>query len=216
MNLIGNKDKDMKCITSLVLLLIASTGMAQSVPNTFTAGTPALAAEVNENFADVDARVNSNLADAMALTTVVDGLFAEITVEESPLVEAELFAESFCPPDTIAISANCGCSGDGVTTNFGVLDLCVAGDDGTGQQGAAAFCTIDGFFFDPLLALPPVLVSATCLGATKVNGTVVVASMLSPNAEVQKAVGMPTNLQRQLQSAQDRYAVRVKTILAKP
>ncbi len=214
MNLIGNKDKDMKCITSLVLFLIASVGMAQSVPNTFSAGTPALAAEVNENFANVDARVNSNLADGAALTTVVDGLFAEITVEESLLVEAELFAESFCPPDTIAISANCGCGGDGTTTNFGVLALCVAGDDGTGQQGAAAFCDVD-FFFDPALLPPPVGVSATCIGVTKVDGTVVVASKLSPNAEVQKAAGMPTNLQRQLQSAQDRHAVRLSKLLAR-
>ena len=40
----------MKCITSLVLFLIAPVGLAQGVPNTFTAGTPARAAEVNENF----------------------------------------------------------------------------------------------------------------------------------------------------------------------
>ena len=206
----------MKWITSLALLLIASIGMAQGVPNTFTAGTPALAAEVNENFTDVDTRVNSNLADVTALSTVVDGLYADITVEESTIVEAELFAESFCPPDTVAVSASCACSGDGVSTNFGVLDLCAAGDDGTGQQGAAAFCTIDGFFYDSALALPPAAVYATCLAATKVDGTVVAASKLSPNAGSQKATGMPTNLQRQLQAAQDRHAVRVKTILAKP
>ena len=206
----------MKCITSLVLFLIASVSMAQSVPNTFTTGTPALAAEVNENFADVDARVNSNLAAGAALTTVVDGVYAEITVEESAIVEAEFFAESFCPPDTVAVSANCACSGDGVSTNFGVLDLCVAGDDGTGQQGAAAFCTIDGFFFDSALALPPAAVSATCLGATKVDGTVAAASKLSPNAGSQKATGMPTNLQRQVQAAKDRYAVRVSKLIAKP
>ena len=205
----------MKCITSLVLFLIASVSMAQSVPNTFTAGTPALAAEVNENFADVDARVNSNLAAGAALTTVVDGLYAEITVEESLLIEAELFAESSCPPDTIAISANCSCGGDGTITNFGVLALCVAGDDGTGQQSAAAFCDVD-FFFDPALALPPAQVTATCLGATKVDGTVAAASKLSPNVGSQTATGMPTNFQRQLQAAQDRYAVRVKKLIAKP
>ena len=203
----------MRLLLGLLCVLLATATMAQ-VPNTFQSGTTALAAEVNENFADVDARVNSNLADGAALTTVVDGLFAEITVEESLLVEAEFFAESFCPPDTIAISANCSCGGDGTTINFGVLILCVAGDDGTGQ-GAAAACDID-FSFDPALPFPPAQVSATCLGATKVDGTVAVASKLSPNAESQKATGMPTNLQRQLQAAQDRHAVRVKTILAKP
>jgi len=206
----------MKCITSLALLLIASVGMAQGVPNTFTAGTPALAAEVNGNFADVDTRVNSNLADVTALSTVVDGLYADITIEESTIVEGEFYAESFCPPDTVAVSANCACIGDGVSTNFGVLDLCVAGDDGTGQQGAAAFCTIDGFFFDAALALPPVAVSATCLGATKVDGTVAAASKLSPNTGAPKTTGMPTNLQRQVQAAKDRYAVRVSKLIAKP
>jgi hypothetical protein len=207
MNLIGNRDKDMKCITSLVLLLVASVGMAQGVPNTFTSGTPALAAEVNENFADVDARIASGLADGAALTAVVDGLFSDITIEESPLVETELFAESFCPPDTIAISANCSCDSDGMGGNFGLLYLCLAGDDGTGQQGAAAFCDVD-FFFDNTLALPIAQVTATCLGATKVDGTVAVASKLSPSAESQKAMGMPTNFQRQLQSARDRARVR--------
>ena len=211
MNLIGNRDKDMKFITSLVLLLIASVGMAQSVPNTFTGGTPALAAEVNENFADVDARVNTNQADAVALTAVVSGLYSDITIEESALVEAELLAESFCPPDTIAISANCSCDNDGLDGNFGVLALCLAGDDGTGQQGAAAFCDVD-FFFDPAEALPIAQVTATCLGATKVDGTVAVASKLSPAAESQKAMGMPTNFQRQLQSAQDRARNRKSTV----
>ena len=206
----------MKYITSLVLLLVASTGLAQTVPNTFTTGTPALAAEVNENFADIDARIASGLADGAALTAVVDGLYADITVEESMIVDAELFAESFCPADTVAVSASCACTGDGVDINFGVLDLCVAGDDGSGQQGAAAFCTVDGFFFDDLLALPTVSVSATCIGATKVDGTVVMAGKLNPNAEVQKASGMPTSLQRQMQAAQDRHAVRVSKLIAKP
>jgi hypothetical protein len=197
----------MKYITSLVLLLVASVGMAQSVPNTFTSGTPALAADVNENFADVDARIASGLADGAALTAVVDGLFADITVEETALVEGEFFAESLCPPDTIAISANCSCGGDGTTINFGVLSACLAGDDGAGQQGAAAFCDVD-FFFDPILALPIAEVTATCLGATKVDGTAAVAGKLNPNAELQKAMGMPTSMQRQLQSAKDRAAAR--------
>ena len=79
----------------------------------------------------------------------------------------------------------------------------------------AAFCDID-FSFDPALALPPAQVTATCLGATKVDGTVAAASKLSPNAGSQKATGMPTNFQRQLQAAQDRYALRVQKLLAKP
>ena len=122
-----------------------------------------------------------------------------------------LLQSLFCPPDTIAISANCSCGGDGITINFGVLGACLAGDDGTGQQGAAAFCDVD-FFFDPTLAFPIAEVTATCLGATKVDGTAAVAGKLNPNAELQKAMGMPTSMQRQLQSAKDRAAARRKLV----
>jgi len=201
----------MQYITSLALLLITSVGMAQSVPNTFTSGTPALAAEVNENFADVDARIASGLADGTALTAVVDGLYADITVEESLLVETELYAESYCPPDTIAISANCSCDAADETGNLGVLALCLAGDDGTGQQGAAAFCDVD-FFYDPAQALPVAQVTATCLGATTVDGTAAVLGAPSASAELQKAMGMPTNMQRRLQSAKDRSAARKEMV----
>ena len=60
----------MKCITSLVLFLIAPVGLAQGVPNTFTAGTPARAAEVNENFTDLDTRLTTS-------ENIVSQLFAE-------------------------------------------------------------------------------------------------------------------------------------------
>jgi hypothetical protein len=91
----------------------------------------------------------------------------------------------------------------------------LAGDDGTGQQGAFAFCDVD-FFFDPLLAFPRAEITAMCLGATKVDGTVAAAGKLSPAAEFQKATGMPTNYQRKLQAAQDRHAFRMEKLLAKP
>lgn len=201
----------MKITFVCIALLVAASGWAQGVPNTFTAGQPARAAEVNENFASVDGRMDTALADGLALLGVVDGLFAEITVVESAFVEGEFFAESFCPADTIAISANCSCGGDGMTVNFGVLGACLAGDDGTGQQGAAAFCDVD-FFFDPLLALPRAEVTATCLGATKVDGSVATAGKLSPQVESKKVNGLPTEYQRQLQTVQDRYAVRLKQL----
>ena len=65
----------MKCITSLVLFLIAPVGLAQGVPNTFTAGTPARAAEVNENFTDLDTRLTTG-------ENIVSQLFAECTSSE--------------------------------------------------------------------------------------------------------------------------------------
>lgn len=67
----------MKFITSLALLLIASVGMAQGVPNTFTAGTPALAAEVNENFVNLDTR-----------TSDLDGRVATLELQAAELLAA--------------------------------------------------------------------------------------------------------------------------------
>ena len=77
MSLIGNKDRDMKCITSLVLLLIASVSMAQGVPHEFQAGTPARASEVNENFS--------------ALVTESNALDARIAALEAASVSDQLF-----------------------------------------------------------------------------------------------------------------------------
>lgn len=196
----------MKFITSIALLLIASAGMAQNVPNTFSSGTPALASEVNANFADVDSRVNTNTADGAALTTVVDGLFAEITIEETVIAEEEFLAIAQCPVDTVAVSANCSCGGDGLTENFGVLSLCAAGDDGVGQS-AGAFCDID-FSFDPALAMPRAQVSAVCVGATQVDGTKVTSSVLTKPGASRKLSGMPSDVQLQFENAQKRADYR--------
>lgn len=51
--------------------------MAQGVPNTFTAGTPALAAEVNENFANLDTR-----------TSDLDGRVATLELQTAELLAA--------------------------------------------------------------------------------------------------------------------------------
>ena len=75
-NLTGNKEFNMKYITSLIMLLTASVCMAQSVPNTFSSGTPALASEVNANFADLDSRVNTNTSDGADLAAIVDDVIA--------------------------------------------------------------------------------------------------------------------------------------------
>ena len=200
----------MKYITSLILLLTASVCMAQSVPNTFSSGTPALASEVNANFADLDSRVNTNTSDGADLAAVVDDVVADITVEESAVAEADILASAPCPADTIAISANCACDGDGDTRNFGVITLCASGDDGVGQS-AAAFCDVD-FTFDPMLEPPLAQVSAVCVGASKVDGTVISPTQMAKPSAVQKLSGLPTNLQQQIESAQSRSTQRMEML----
>ena len=160
MKLIGNKDKDMKYIASLVLLLIASIGMAQGVPNTFTAGTPALAAEVNENFTDLDTRLTTT-------EQVVSQLFAEIDFLYMETTDISGVVTSFCPANTIGISANCFCGGDGTTSNFGVLFGCSIFPD-----AAVGACFPEAGTFDPGLPASPVSATAVCVSAILVDGTV--------------------------------------------
>jgi hypothetical protein len=179
----------MKCITSLALLLIASVSMAQSVPNTFTAGTPARAADVNANFSDLDTRVNSaSVAAAQAIT--------DITFMESAPVEGEGFATASCPAGMTAISANCICLGDGVTSNWGMLSGCAAGDDGTGTQVAVAACDID-FTYDPALPFPQTSVSANCVGLITASSAAAMESAkeeLAAKVGYQASMGKPTSV----------------------
>jgi hypothetical protein len=175
----------MKCITSLALLLIASVSMAQSVPHTFTAGTPARAADVNANFSDLDARVNSAIAEAIT----------DITVIESEFVEGEGYAEVSCPAGMTAISANCLCLGDGVSSNWGMLSACAAGDSGTGTQIAVAACDID-FTYDAGLPWPQTGVSATCVGLVTAASAAAVQSAkeeVAAKIDYQASTGKPTS-----------------------
>ena len=150
----------MKCITSLVLFLIASVGLAQGVPNTFTAGTPARAAEVNENFTDLDTRLTTG-------ENIVSQLFAEFDFLYIENTSATGVGTSLCPADTIGISANCWCDGDGTTSNFGVLFNC-----SIFPQGAVASCYPVAGLFNPDLPGPSVSATAVCVSAILVDETI--------------------------------------------
>lgn len=110
----NNKGNQVKIFITLMGLLIATTGLAQNVPNQFTAGTPAVASEVNANFASVDGRIAQINTDGQTIVSVVEQLFAEITTQSSPIGSGTVVASSTCPINTIPISANCACTGDGV------------------------------------------------------------------------------------------------------
>jgi len=58
-----------KLILATIFLASAAIADDLTIPNTFTAGTPAVAAEVNGNFTAVEASVDDNAAD-IAVTTV--------------------------------------------------------------------------------------------------------------------------------------------------
>ncbi len=79
-------------ITAAAALLISSTAWAGAltIPNTFTAGTPAVAADVNVNFTaaktavdDNNTRINTNAASAATNTTDIAGNATNITALQS-------------------------------------------------------------------------------------------------------------------------------------
>jgi hypothetical protein len=157
----------MKFTTILALFLIASVSMAQGVPNTFTAGTPARAAEVNANFSDLDSRVTANTADITAGEAIIGQLFAEIDFLYVESASAAGVVQSECPVDTIGISANCACDGDGITSNFGVLFGC-----SIFPEGAVGACFPEAGSFNGALPTSPVTATAVCVSAILVDGSI--------------------------------------------
>jgi len=210
MSLTGNKDKDMKYTTSLVLLLIASASMAQGVPNTFTAGTPARAAEVNANFADLDTRVNGLDTRQTTGEAVVSQLFAEIDFLYMETTSITGAVTSLCPADTIGISASCACDGDGTTSNFGVLFGCSVLPD-----GAVGACYPEAGTFDPGLPTSPVTATAVCVHAILVDGTVAstaVASTGQTVAESSSAMQKTSTSEDTIQEVAVRYENQISAM----
>ncbi len=154
--------------------------MAQSVPNTFTAGTPARAAEVNANFADLDTRTNGLDTRLTTGEAVVSQLFAEIDFLYMETTDISGVVTSLCPVNTIGISANCACDGDGTTSNFGVLFGCLVFPD-----GAVGACFPEAGTFDPGLPTSPVSATAVCVSAILVDGTIASTTVASAGQTVE-------------------------------
>jgi len=65
-------------VAAITAVFVAGVSWAVTVPNTFTAGMPASADEVNANFAELEAAVSA-LEAKLAALTVVDGTLAGVT-----------------------------------------------------------------------------------------------------------------------------------------
>ena len=150
----------MKILLGLFCLLLGTAAMAQ-VPNTFQSGQTASAAEVNENFADLDMRVSTNTTDiGQSLGGII---LTRVSVSDISVTT------TLCPADSLIVSAQCTCGGDTAIYNLGVLFSCSV----AGNAGIAA-CHPDSFLFDFNLAFPLAELTVVCASAIQNDGTPVV------------------------------------------
>ena len=147
----------------LVLILFSLTASAD-VPVTFQSGTPASAAEVNQNFSDLDSRLNASLGGI---------LIARFVNSAAGVTSAA------CPIDSLVLSANCTCDGDGSTRNFGILFGCdIAGN------GGVAGCFPEGVTFDPFLLDPLASIQVVCGSGVRNDGTIIIPVILAKTASI--------------------------------
>lgn len=136
----------LKHIAAFSVCIVSFSAVAE-VPVIFQSGTPARAAEVNQNFAALDARVGV-LEEGIPFTTVY--------AEDAGVAIAS------CPVGTIAASASCLCDYDNGTRNFGVLFACIT-DPSLSGGGGGAGCFPEGRTFNPALPDPLASVEVFCV-----------------------------------------------------
>lgn len=141
-----------RALVALTMIMAFPTLVQAQVPNTFQAGQPARAAEVNENFADLDGRVTAN-------STGLDSAITLLTLDRFS-IRQDSVAALLCPEGTEIISAGCYCDNENGTRNSGHLFACtVAGNGGIGS------CSMATAIFDPTLGLPMAEVVIICASA---------------------------------------------------
>lgn len=87
-------------ITALVLLSpsLALQASEVDIPHSFSAGTPAVAAEVNQNFSEVETAVDDNHQKIVTMQAEIDALEAE-----NQSLQAEIVALQNAQPTTVAM-----------------------------------------------------------------------------------------------------------------
>lgn len=125
-----------------VLSLYCVSASAVTVPNTFSANTPAVAAEVNENF--------SVLEDA------INNAGGSVAFKQRKIIESSGVGRSECLSSEVVVSASCYCTGNPEKgSNFGVTFACTV--NGNGVVGACF-----PYLYNSRLSNSPVEIIATC------------------------------------------------------
>jgi len=124
------------------------------VPVTFQPGTPASAAEVNQNFSDLDTRLNASLGGIWISSVAAASDTSTGVVSTS------------CASNQLVVSANCSCDNVNGARNFGILFHCrVAGN------GGVAGCFPEGVTYDPQLPPPEATIEVVCASGVTNDGT---------------------------------------------
>lgn len=148
----------MRILLGLLCLLLCTAATAQ-VPHTFQSGQTALAAEVNENFVDLDTRVATN-------TTSIDQSIGTLVLTQASASDGDGVVSISCPVDSLVGSANCNCDSEAGSRNFGVLFSCeIAGN------GGIAGCFDESGTFNPNLPPPLATVTLVCVSGIQNDGT---------------------------------------------
>lgn len=146
-----------------LLCMMLSLVAVADVPVTFQSGTPASAAEVNQNFSDLDTRLNGSLG----------GIFVTSVAASSDTTTSVI--STSCASSEIVVSANCSCDYVNGTRNYGVLFACrVAGN------GGVAACFPEGTLYDPQLPPPETTIEVVCASGITNDGTPITPVFFSP------------------------------------
>lgn len=148
-------------LLAMTALVTSASGIATAgpvaTPHTFTSGSPAVAAEVNENFSAVESAVNDNDARIATLISRVDDLMAENQRLASDLADATDFLadlrnvmflqnDNQGNPAVVFSGVNLQINnGQGATNTINGLGNLVIGYDEARQDRTVNFCA-DGQF----------------------------------------------------------------------
>lgn len=139
-----------KCVFSTACGLFATCVFAD-VPVIFQSGTTAQASQVNQDFENLDGRLEASLGALIV---------SQITGSRTSAASAS------CPVDKVVVSANCECDDVNGTRNFGMLFACTLAGNG-GVVG----CFDEAITYDPLKLSPLATVTVACLSGRANDGT---------------------------------------------
>ena len=157
-----------KALAVTLLSLTSASIFAVNIPNTFTANTPAVASEVNANFAALSNGIDTNAANLQSVVTALDSAYRFSAIYYTSYNYGVTFGSSTsevaiatCPAGSILVGGGVECRTDAfnsLTTNFGVVSNTIPA--GNSIIGA---CYAEAITYSALKLGPAVTARAICL-----------------------------------------------------